>query len=187
MHHATQILDRMSESHEQIMSAFANIGARDVPASAGAEVGGRARRPAGVELHTYGGRFHMFPEGWKLPSLSLTQFINLYMCGDKEAGVPPLRLVTIDHMKDHFNRPKKTLYEMRYLMKHVERAARARNLWCLNHLDWTLEKSIKMYDGVQHLFKFPPKRNKNRRHNELSWRTVNNILQSRKGKLVGEQ
>ena len=128
----------------------------------------------------------MFPEGWKMPSLSLTQFINLFLCGDRDAGVPPLRMVKTDDMKDHFTRHRQQLFEMKFLMFHVKRAAMRYNVWERRGIDWTIEKCVKMYDHIYHLFRFPTDTGRKRRHAELSWRTVRKILAERKGKLMGE-
>ena len=138
-------------------------------------------------MHCYGGKLHSFPKGWTQPCLSPTQFITMYLCGDKDKGVPAFRLLRLQNMKDHFTRAKRIHYEMKKVMFHVERAGRARSLWMDNHLvDWTVEKTLLLYDGIKRPFKFPAKRKKMRRHRELSWRTVYSILMDRKGKLIGE-
>ena len=76
---------------------------------------------------------------------------------------------------------------MQYLMKHVERVARANGAWIKNPHVWTAGETLKVYEAVVNKFKYQTSGQSSRNcFNEFSWRTIVNLVRNYKGKLVGE-
>ena len=76
---------------------------------------------------------------------------------------------------------------MRYVMRHVERAAVLVGLPHLIVRKWTPRNAIILCNGIKHMFAFPNVRGKsNRRHAQMSLKSYYNLLNQRKGLLYGE-
>ena len=76
---------------------------------------------------------------------------------------------------------------MQYLMKHVERVARANSAWKENPHVWTTGETLQLYEAVVSKFKYRTSGGSSRnRFNEFSWQTIVNLVRNHKGKLVGE-
>ncbi len=78
---------------------------------------------------------------------------------------------------------------MKYLMTHVERAARIVNLTNLLVDNWSVRHALDLYKGTNHMFKFESlsMKKKSRRFDTISWKTYYNLLNKRKGVLFGEK
>ena len=132
------------------------------------------------------GKMKLLTSGYKFPKLSFQNFVTMWYCGDKSNNIPPFRVLrscNVKSMKGGVNQ----LSMMRYLMRHVERAAHFVNLPHLIVRKWTTRNAIDLYNAVNHMFAFPNARNSKRRHEQLSWKSYYNLLNRRKGKLYGEQ
>ena len=132
------------------------------------------------------GKMKLLTSGYRFPKLSFQNFVTMWYCGDKSNNIPPFRVLRscdVKSMKGGVNQ----LSMMRYLMRHVERAAHFVNLPHLIVRKWTTRNAIDLYNAVNHMFAFPNARNSKRRHEQLSWKSYYNLLNSRKGKLYGEQ
>ena len=75
---------------------------------------------------------------------------------------------------------------MKVFMHIIERAAIIVNITHLLVNCWTPRESIDYYITVNHLFVVPAL-NKNRRCNNIAWKTYKNLPLKRKGVLVEEQ
>ena len=85
-----------------------------------------------TRLHAYGGKFHILPKEYVIPTLTLASFLAFFLVGLPQEGVPPFRLVKPVDLKES-NKGKKTnakiLTDMKQMMKFVERAGRELNVW----------------------------------------------------------
>lgn len=132
------------------------------------------------------GKLKLLTSTFKFPKLSFQNFVTMWYCGDNSNNIPPfkvLRSCDVKSMKGGANQ----LSMMRYLMRHVERAAGVVNLPHLIVRKWTPRNSIDLYNAVKHMFAFPNVGGKsNRRHAQMSWKSYYNLLNKRKGILYGE-
>ena len=69
-------------------------------------------------------------------------------------------------------------------MQRVEKAAIEANCWENNPKNWTKVKTLRVYDMINHRFKYKYK--DGHRFHELNWMTIKNKVYYNKGKLVGE-
>ena len=135
----------------------------------------------------YGGAFHMLPEVWRIPSMTFLKFITLWLTGDQENGVLPLRSVTVYHWRNHATQYRRVRSDMQYLMSHVERAARDKRVWIENQHKWTTNETLVVYEKIRAKFKYPSSSGRAKsRFSEFSWRTIVNLVRNHKGKLIGE-
>ena len=81
-------------------------------------------------------------------------------------------------------RANHVLCAMRYLMSHVERAGKETNCWEAESRMWTQAKTLRLYDMVNHRFKYKYKREY--RFHALAWMAIKNKVYYNKGRLVGE-
>ena len=129
----------------------------------------------------------MLPEGWRVPSMTFLQFITIWLTGDQENGVPPLRNVTVYHWRNHATQYCRIRSDMQYLMGHVERIARNKGVWKENPHQWTTNETLVVYKEIQAKFKYQSSQGRARnRFSEFSWQTIVNLVRNHKGKLVGE-
>ena len=111
----------------------------------------------------------------------------MWYCGDISKNIPPFRVLKGVDVKD-VKGGKQKLSNMRGLVRHVERAAGIVNLHHLVKTDMGTRDALDLYHAVKHLFKFPSLINgKQRRFEQLGWKTFFNILAKQKGRLYGEQ
>ena len=197
-YHAQQIMQSLEDTRKHISDVLAgnNIdrnAERNRNVRTRGNIGGRginirrAQSNSGPGWHVYGGAFHMLPQGWRIPLMTLLQFIMMWLTGDQENGVPPLRNVTVYHWRNHATQHRRVWSDMQFLMKHVERAAREKGVWKENSHEWTTQDTLKLYEDVDSKFKYPGTAGSRRnRFNEFSWRTIVNLVRNHKGKLVGE-
>ena len=111
----------------------------------------------------------------------------MWYCGDISKNIPPYRLLKAVDVKE-LKGGKQKLSNMRCLVRHVERGAAIVNLRHLVKKKWETRDVLDLYHAVKHLFEFPSLVNgKQRRFEQLGWKTFYNILAKRKGRLYGEQ
>ena len=83
----------------------------------------------------------VYPEGMNVVSL-----ISMWLIGNREAGVPPLRRLTSANVK-HFDAKGRTLSKMRKLMEHVESLAVKRKVWVSSKL-WNGETVTTLWSAI---------------------------------------
>ena len=116
--------------------------------------------------------------------MTFQQLITMWHCGDQSQGVPSICLLKTGDFTNVLPRAKHVLCAMRYLMSHVERASKEANCWEADPRMWTKAKVLRLYDMVNHRFKYKYKREC--RFYELAWMTIKNKVYYNKGRLVGE-
>ena len=120
-----------------------------------------------------------------MPSLTLYAFISYYLLGNKDTGVPPLRLITSSDIKhsgtNNGSKPNvKTVADMRQMMMYVEEAARDAGCWEDDVTQWDVAKVTHMYEATKHRFRVPPRKGR-RRFEALIWKSYLNILKKNNG------
>ena len=184
MHHATQIQEQLRILNDKFKALRNRICGDDGDES----VRGYGERPnylSGLTYHSYGGRYNLLPQNFILPSLTLSAFISYFLLGNKETGVPPLRLINPRDIKhsgtaDGSKPNIKIVTDMRRMMKYVEEAARDAEVWENNPKRWDSAKITHMYEKTKHRYMVPPKKGR-WRYESLMWKSYLNILKSNKG------
>ena len=76
------------------------------------------------------GRFHMLPQSYKFSrGLCLNNFLQFWFIGNQRDQVPPFKYINWDDEVSHLVRERKVLWDMKYLMRLVKRAAEAVEIW----------------------------------------------------------
>ena len=132
------------------------------------------------------GQMKLLPTSFKFPSMPLPNLVRMWYCGDMTKNIPPYQALRSFDVK-HLKIGKTYLSMMKYIMKHVERAALIVNQPHLVKNRMSVQDSFGLYHAIKHMFKFDCLRvGKKRRYETISWKTYYNILVKRKGKLMGE-
>lgn len=128
------------------------------------------REPNRVELHQWGGGFHLVPEGFTVPQVGLRLAWQAYVCPNVELQCPPLRSVSSLDMSTINKR--KRLSEFQVLMREIKRRVEeVPERWIPYP---TYEEADEMFYAVQSelgVSEVTPKGRK-RRVSELNWRTA---------------
>ena len=86
--------------------------------------------------------------------MTFVQLITMWLTGDQENGVPPLRKVTVYHWRNHATQHCRIRSDMQFLMKHVERVARSNGVQKENPHVWTTGETLELYESVVSKFKY---------------------------------
>ena len=114
--------------------------------------------------------------------MNIQTLLTYWFVGSKHPRVPPLQYVkAYDFPND--KAIKVRLSQMKTMMKHVKRAAEFEN-FDFSDLVWSVEKTTRLYEVTESYFRFPAVHH--RRFTNITWKTVFNLLQKNKFKLVGE-
>ena len=142
----------------------------------------------------YDGRFHKVPEGWSIPTMGVLQMWRLWMMGNREGRVSPLRTLTGDDMKHldaasarregvprrKMRRAVRTFCELKFLMEHIETKVRERGAWVENPNDSDVAR---MFASVSSDLAITGEGRRlnigGRRHAQLVWSTVAKNLRVR--------
>lgn len=175
----------MTEVRSEVRSARRNggggiFGVNDV-ADGVADGGVMTLNGRRFRYHTWGEKFHMLPETWVFPhGMNMQVLMNLWFCGIESEGVPPFRFVKKGCEVHHIPRGTKVLSDMKYLMKHMQRAIEELGMWSEDN--WTEQRVRAVYNIVNGRFNFKS----NPRYHSLAWSTTARALYRRKGKMIGE-
>ena len=99
MHHASQILDEIQAKHKEVIEMMKGMGGdkdgnNNIQTS---EIFGedseKNKSKVGTMLHCYNSSLQLLPKGYKIPDMTLSQLITMWLCGDQASGVPPYRLL----------------------------------------------------------------------------------------------
>mmetsp|Transcript_13416 Transcript_13416/g.25178 ORF Transcript_13416/g.25178 Transcript_13416/m.25178 type:complete len:191 (-) Transcript_13416:95-667(-) len=139
------------------------------------------------QMYIWGGRFHNIPENFVIPKMNLQTLIVYWFCGSQHPFVPPLRFAkswgfkNVKFMKVYLSQMKRMVDEVWC------RAAAYVNFTSLEGgVDTSPAKATRLYEAVEHLFKFPAGRHNTRRFSAMTWKTLYLDLQKNKFKFVGE-
>jgi hypothetical protein len=136
------------------------------------------------QMYTWGGRFHNVPENFVIPKMNLQTLIVYWYCGSQHPFVPPLKFAkSWDFQNVKFM--KVYLSQMRRMIQEVCRAAVYVNFNLGSGVD-SPAKATRLYEAVEHLFKFSGGNN-TRRFSAMTWKMLFLDLQRNKFKFVGEQ
>lgn len=142
--------------------------------------------PVEIELpqqrfYCWGGKIdRLLPQDFAFPRTGKPREMwNLFVSGDRLRGIPPLRLISSEHVAD--KNTKKRFSDFKVLMRMIEEQVRAADEWTDAT---TLENASRMYEIGKSAISLDAKSNRgySRRVGALTWRTVLKTLQSKKGK-----
>ena len=190
MHHATLIQEQLrtlNEEFKNLQNRFCGVGQTNDSVSTSE---GRSSYLADFSYHTYDGRHNLLPKNFVLPTLTLSAFISYFILGNRDTGVPPLRLISASDVKrsgteDGSKVNLKIVTDMKRMMKFVEEAGREAGVWENDPSNWSSAKVINLYEKTKHCYMVKAKKGR-RRYEALMWKTYLNILKSNKG-LVGDR
>ena len=131
------------------------------------------------------GRILLLPQNYVFPSMTLSNLLTMWYCGNRSKNIPPYRMVRGYDMRE-MKRGIQKLSTMKKLAKNVERGVRILNLPHLLVQKWTSRHFLDLYNAVKHLFG-SPSLNKKRRFETIACKTYYNIFCARKSYLVGEK
>jgi hypothetical protein len=138
-------------------------------------------------MYLWGGKMRGVPQGFVLPKMSLQTLIIYWFCGSQQPRIPPLHMLKAHRdFPEKKNSMKSTLCQMRRLVHHVKRAGGIRGFSFIQGEAWTSGRATRLYELVAGMFAFPSVNNRERRHSQLSWKTVHDQLIKNDCKLVGE-
>ncbi|KAI9906369.1 hypothetical protein PsorP6_002974 [Peronosclerospora sorghi] len=75
----------------------------------------------GRSLFFWDGKFHLFPQGFELPTGSVSQVWQLWCCGDPDQRVPPLKSLQPTDLETR--NARKRLSDLKFLMSIIENRA----------------------------------------------------------------
>ena len=113
------------------------------------------------------GRIMLLSRLVQSPSLTFLNMLTMWFCGSVSKNIPPYRMLRQSDVR-HLKEEKQKVSNMKYLVKHVLRAAVFVNDPELEVRFWTPKHVIDLYDGVKHIFAFPClTANRKRRHDMI--------------------
>jgi hypothetical protein len=138
----------------------------------GGIVAQQPRMPLG-QMHLWNGKLHRVPHTFKLPAGTPEHCFSVWMLGDAEHGYPPVRLLEPNDMPS--KNDQKRLSDIRFLMRLLQTELEHQNVWVESP---TMEQVVDMYSQAAHILPVADKSasGRARRRNQLSWKTVVNIL-----------
>lgn len=117
-----------------------------------------------VMLHFYGGRFNLLPESFvKFPSMTLGNLITRWLIPDVEHSIPPFRILRAEDVRGVI-RGKKSLHEMKRVMKFVREYGEEANVWLE---PWDTHRVTALISSVHSRFHVERRRNQ-----QITWHTV---------------
>jgi hypothetical protein len=124
-------------------------------------------------LYLWGGRMHRVPEDFTFPDCVPRIAWQHWVCGNATLGHPPYRRLEALDMPDKDRRRRRCDFQA--LMRLVERGVHETDGWID---DPTLEQANAMFELGARFLETPEitPRERERRRNQLCWRTVVNIL-----------
>ena len=154
MYHALQIQDKIQGLREELSRV--RIDLRISIGDGVSDDGSRRPSPQRVtQLHSYNGKFHILPQNYIIPTLTLASFIAFFLVGKPQEGVPPFRLVKPVDLKESNKGQKmnvKIFTDMKKMMHFVERAGRESNVWEDDPNNWTTAAVTRLYETIHWKF-----------------------------------
>ena len=120
-----------------------------------------------VQIHSYGGKFHLLPEGYSFPRMSLQAMLNHWFLPDFNDNVPAFRILKGGDVVS-VKRGRQNINEMKNLVVMVEKVARDKGVWIEDQSMWDAELVSIMYYGIMDKFKIPDAK----RCEQFSWATI---------------
>ena len=94
-----------------------------------------------------GGSNLLTKPSFSIPSMTFTNMLAMWFCRDISKNIPPYRMLRAKDVK-HVKGGKQKLSNMKYLVKHVIRAAGIVNRHDLVVQNWSPRKVVYLYLGV---------------------------------------
>jgi hypothetical protein len=137
-------------------------------------------QPLYLELHHWGGQFHPIPENFTIPSLNVQAMWRLWMCGNEDQRIPPLRILIPQNLKGN---ERKKFSHLKVIMRLLEEKARSLDCWVgSNRTRVTIVQATAMFEEARSVLPDPPvsRQNYQRRVGEVAWRTIRNLIQKKR-------
>ena len=123
----------------------------------------------------------MFPQSYTFShSLCLNNFLQVLLICNQRDQVSPFRYINQADKVSHLVIVMKVLWDMKYLMRSVKRAAGAVGIWTEDN--WYVKRVNSLYTMVSGRFNFKI----NKRFDSLSWSSVVRDFYTRRGYISGE-
>ena len=106
--------------------------------------------------------------------MTLYAFLTHWFLSDYKFNIPAYRLLHSHDVKN-INRGRQILYEMREMVLFIEERGREHDVWNEKE-EWDLSCVSKLFDGVYYTLEIKSDRH---RKEQISWKTVYNLLVSR--------
>jgi hypothetical protein len=128
------------------------------------------------QLHQWNGKLHRVPQSFKLPAGTPEHCFNLWLIGDVEHGYPPLRYLEPNDMPSA--NARKRLSDLKFLMSALQEELVQRGRWVDSP---SPEEVAQMFFVARRILPCDHTTpvGRTRRTNQLSWKTVANLLRKR--------
>ena len=156
MHHATQIQEQLRELNAEFRNLQSRLSGGNLShhPSGSNDMGGGTNQSQ-YSYFNYGGRYNLLPQYFVMPKLTLYSFISFYLLGNRDTGVPPLRLISQTDLKHSGARDGskvnlKIVTDMKRMMRFVEEAGRDAGTWEDDPAKWDTAKVTHLYESTKH-------------------------------------
>lgn len=133
--------------------------------------------PPQQQLHCWGGKFHLVPAEFELPTtVSVQNAFLLWTCGNVSLGYPPFRMLGPDDMPT--SNMRKRFSDLKQLMRMLESEAERLAIWPKDagvpKDRLTVDEAVLLFSRVADIVTLDPHTNKGRarRQAEMAWTTV---------------
>ena len=133
-----------------------------------------------LQWHQWGGQFHPIPENFKIPSLTVQTMWRLWMCGNEDQNMPPLRMIA---PKDLNDKERKKLSRLKVTMRLLEQKVRSLDCWVdPSRTQVTMEQATTMFEAARCVLPDPPVSRQcyQRRVGQVTWRTMTNLIRQKR-------
>jgi len=120
-----------------------------------------------------GGTVSRLPEGFVLPRMTFATLLTSWFCGNQSKKTIPFKLLRATELENKCE--KFQLCIMRTLIEAVIAGAKQGGVWNEQRGAWDVGSTVRLYENVVHLFKYPTKNEKIRRNTQISWLTIYNL------------
>ena len=124
-------------------------------------------------FYTAGGTVSRLPHGFVFPKMTLATLLTSWFCGNQSTRTIPFKLLKATELETE--REKCRLCKIRKLIDAVIVGAKQEGVWRDQRGAWEIGSTVRLYEGVMHLFEYPTKNRRIRRNAQISWVTVYNL------------
>ena len=123
----------------------------------------------------------MLPQSYKIShGLCLNHFLQVWLIGNQRYWVPPFMYINWADEVSRLVRGRKVLWDIKYLLRSVKRAAETVGIWTDDN--WDVKRVDSLYTMVSGRFNFKRKNI----FDSLSWSSVVRDLYKRRGYIIEE-
>jgi hypothetical protein len=136
-------------------------------------------------VHWNSNAISRIPKGFILPDMTLCTLITCWYTGNEYKKIAPYRFLKMNDFEGDKIQKKKIarkLSNMKRLMRLVELCAQREQIIIHRRTaEWNTRMTVDLYNGIKHYFEYGGLIRMDKRHKQLSWKTVLNHYIKKKG------